>query len=114
MTRWHALLAAVVSVLAMRSLEAGEAPADLVLREGKIVTMDLRHAVVQALAARGDKIVAVGTNEQMARLIGDKTRVIDLGGQLAIPGFIEGHGHFVGLGRSKMMLARRRPDIRCY
>ncbi len=85
-------------------LPAGEPPADLVLRNGKIVTVDDRQPVAQALAARGDKIVAVGSEDKIAKLIGDKTKVIDLKGQLAIPGFIESHGHFVGLGRTKMML----------
>lgn len=83
---------------------AGDPPAELVLRGGKIVTLDERQPVAEALAARGQKIVAVGTNDQVAKLVGDKTKVIDLQGRLAIPGFIESHGHFVGLGRAKMML----------
>src|SRR5580658_6199623 len=69
-------------------------PADLVLRNGKIVTVEASVPEVQALAARGGKIVAVGTNEQMLAYVGSATKVIDLGGRLAIPGFIEGHGHF--------------------
>jgi predicted amidohydrolase YtcJ len=81
-----------------------EPPATLVLRNGKIVTVDDRNPIVQALAARDGKIVAVGTEEQIAKLIGPKTEVIDLKGQMAMPGFIESHGHFTGLGRSKMML----------
>lgn len=82
-------------------------PADLVLRNGKIVTMESSVPEVQALAARGGKIVAVGTNPQMQGYIGSSTKVIDLAGRLAIPGFIEGHGHFIGLGSSKMMLNLR-------
>ncbi len=82
-------------------------PADLVLRNGKIVTMEASVPEVQALAARGGKIVAVGTNQQMQAYIGSSTKVIDLGGRLAIPGFIEGHGHFTSLGASKMSLNLR-------
>ena len=82
-------------------------PADLVLRNGKIVTLEASAPQVQALAARGGKIVALGTNQQMQRYIGSSTRVIDLRGRLATPGFIEGHGHFTGLGSSKMMLNLR-------
>jgi predicted amidohydrolase YtcJ len=82
-------------------------PADLVLRNGKIVTMESSVPEVQALAARGGKIVAVGTNQQMLAYIGSSTKVIDLSGRLAIPGFIEGHGHFTGLGASKMSLNLR-------
>ncbi|MCI0637939.1 MAG: amidohydrolase [Gemmataceae bacterium] len=98
-------LVSLVGVLCHSSaVHAGEPAADLVLRGGKIVTMDDRQPVAQALAARGQKIVAVGANDEIAKLVGDKTNVIDLKGQLAIPGFIESHGHFVGLGRAKMML----------
>jgi hypothetical protein len=79
-------------------------PATLVLRTGKIVTVDQRHPEVQALAARGDTIVAVGTNEEIAPYVGDSTEVLDLGGKLAIPGFIEGHGHFTGVGDARLQL----------
>lgn len=89
-------------------IRAAEAPADLVLRHGKVVTVDDRNPVAQALAARGGRIVAVGSDEVVGKLIGDKTHVINLAGRLAIPGFIEGHGHFVGLGQSKMVLDLRQ------
>ncbi|HEV1285099.1 MAG TPA: amidohydrolase [Bryobacteraceae bacterium] len=81
--------------------------ADLVLRNGKIVTLDRAKPQVEAIAITGGKIVAVGSNAQMAREIQPSTNVIDLNGRLAIPGFIEGHGHFMGLGESKMMLNLR-------
>jgi len=82
-------------------------PADLVLRNGRLVTLERSAPEAQALAARGGKIVAIGTNQTVAAFIGPSTRVIDLKGQLAIPGFIEGHGHFTSLGASKMMLDLR-------
>ena len=82
-------------------------PADLVLRNGKIITMETALPQVQSMAARGGKIVALGTNQQMQSYVGPSTQVIDLGGRLAIPGFIEGHGHFMGLGSSKMVLNLR-------
>jgi len=82
-------------------------PADLVLRNGKIVTLESGNPQAQALAARGGKIAAIGTNQQIQSFIGPSTKVIDLGGRLAIPGFIEGHGHFMGLGSSKMVLNLR-------
>jgi predicted amidohydrolase YtcJ len=81
--------------------------ADLVLRNGKIVTLDRAMPQVEAIAITGGKVVAVGSNAQIAREIQPSTRVIDLNGRLAIPGFIEGHGHFMGLGESKMMLNLR-------
>ena len=64
----------------------------------------MRNPVAEALAARGGKVVAVGSAVDIAKLIGPKTQVIDLKGQMAMPGFIESHGHFTGLGQSKMML----------
>ncbi len=81
--------------------------ADLVLRNGKIVTLDDAAPQVQAIAITGGKIVALGTDAQIARQIQPSTRVIDLGGKLAIPGFIEGHGHFTGVGQMKINLNLR-------
>jgi hypothetical protein len=80
------------------------APADLVLRNGKIVTVDPARAEAQALAARGDTIVALGSDAEIAPYVGPSTRVIDLGGKLGVPGFIEGHGHFTGIGQARMNL----------
>jgi len=78
--------------------------ADLVLMNGKIVTVDEAIPEAQALAARGDVIVAVGSDDEIKPYISSGTRVIDLNGKLAIPGFIDGHGHFMSMGRSKMRL----------
>jgi predicted amidohydrolase YtcJ len=82
-------------------------PADLVLRNGKIVTEESAQPEAQALAASGGKIVAIGSNREMQRYIGPATRVIDLNNRLAIPGFIDGHAHFMGVGESKMILNLR-------
>jgi predicted amidohydrolase YtcJ len=79
-------------------------PADLVLRNGRVVTVDESRPEANALAVRGGRIVAVGSNEEVETYIGPETEVIDLEGRLAMPGFIEGHGHFMGLGNAKMIL----------
>ncbi len=81
--------------------------ADLVLRNGKIVTMSSATPVVQALAVRGDRISALGSDADAQKWIGPRTQVIDLKGKLAIPGFIEGHGHFTGVGQFRMGLDLR-------
>jgi predicted amidohydrolase YtcJ len=78
--------------------------ADLVLRNGNIVTLDPAAPKAQAIAITNGKITFVGTNAQAAKEIQPSTKVIDLGGKLAIPGFIEGHGHFTGVGQMKMSL----------
>src|SRR5579863_5976845 len=82
-------------------------PADLVLRNGKIVTMNAAAPVAEAIAVRGDKIAALGSNRDAPGWIGPRTKVIDLHGMLAIPGFIEGHGHFTGVGEFRMGLDLR-------
>lgn len=82
-------------------------PADLVLHHGTIATVDDEHPEAQALAARGETIVAVGTDEAIAPFIGPETRVIDLSGMLAVPGLIEGHGHYMSYGASLMELDLR-------
>jgi hypothetical protein len=83
---------------------APEPPADLVLWNARLVTMDAGRPEAQALAARAGRIVFVGSKADVARYIGPATTSLDLAGQLAIPGFIEGHGHFAGLGESKLGL----------
>ena len=100
-------LAGLCLVLALAARLLTAQPADLVLRNTKLITLDPANPQARALAARGGKIVAIGTNQQMQLYIGGSTKVIDLGGRLAIPGFIEGHGHFMSLGSSKMVLSLR-------
>ncbi len=79
-------------------------PATLVLHNGTIVTVEQAHPRVQALAARADTIVAVGSESDIKPFIGPSTQVIDLRGATAIPGFIDSHGHFTGIGQSKLSL----------
>jgi predicted amidohydrolase YtcJ len=77
-------------------------PADLVLRGGTVLTCDADNSAAQALAVRNGRILAVGSDADVVPLIGRDTRVIDLAGRTAIPGFIEGHGHLLSLGRLRM------------
>jgi predicted amidohydrolase YtcJ len=79
-------------------------PADLVLRGGKVATVDPDLGNVEAIAVHGYRITAVGSNEEISAYIGPSTDVIELDGRFAMPGFIEGHGHYMGLGRSKQIL----------
>jgi predicted amidohydrolase YtcJ len=89
---------------AASSARAAEPPADLVLRNGLIVTMDAARPRAEAMAARGATIVAVGSWREVQPYVGPRTEVIDLQGRLAVPGFIEGHGHFMGIGRARLGL----------
>jgi len=100
-------LAATLGAMGLGAHFAAQAPvppADLVLRNGRIVTLDATTPDAQALAARAGHIVAVGSNAEIQRHVGTSTQVIDLAGQLATPGFIEGHGHFTGIGQMKLGL----------
>ncbi len=78
--------------------------ADLVLRGGRIATVDAELGEQQAIAVRGHEIVVVGSNADVAPLIGGNTQVIELDGRRVIPGFIEGHGHLLSLGQSRQIL----------
>jgi len=97
----------VTGIFTSIACRGSDGPADLVLRNGRIVTMDDQWPQVSALAVKGDRITAVGSDGEMRRYTGEKTKVIDLKGMLAIPGFIEGHGHFYSLGASLMELELR-------
>ncbi len=79
-------------------------PADLVITNGKIVTVENGAPQAEAVASRGGRIVAIGTAAEMKAHIGPATEVIDVKGQLVIPGFIEGHGHFTGVGTAQLNL----------
>ena len=97
----------ILSILLITSIfgcQQKKEPADLVLMNGKIVTVDETIPEAQALAVRGDRIVACGKNKEIERFIAQTTKVIDLEGKLAIPGFIDSHGHFTGVGQAKMSL----------
>ena len=79
-------------------------PADLVLRGGKVATVDPDLGNAEAIAVNGYQITAVGSNDEISAYVGPETEVIELNGRFAMPGFIEGHGHYMGLGRSKQIL----------
>ena len=67
--------------------------ADMILRNGKIATLDAGDRIFQALAVKGERIVALGGNDEIDGLRGTDTEVIDLAGRLAIPGLIDSHCH---------------------
>jgi len=83
---------------------AKKQPADLVLTHGKIVTLEETAPTVEALAVAGDRIIAVGTAKEIKPYIGRSTRVIDLEGRTAVPGLIDSHAHFTGVGEARMIL----------
>jgi predicted amidohydrolase YtcJ len=89
---------------AQRGGTAQAPPADLVLTNGRIVTVDDGRPEAEAIAISKDRIQALGTAAEIKTMVGPNTQVIDLQGQLAIPGFIESHGHFGGVGGAQLQL----------
>jgi len=73
--------------------------ADMVLTNGNILTMNPAQPHAQAVAIRDTKLTEVGTNKQIRRWIGNKTKIIDLKGKTVVPGLIDAHVHMAGFGR---------------
>jgi len=84
-----------ICLLMMSAVAQAAEPADTILVNGKIVTVDDRFTIAQAVAIRGGRIVAVGRNGDVRKLAGGNTREIDLEGRTVIPGLIDGHSHWV-------------------
>ena len=87
-----AAFAALPFALAFRAPQP--TPPDLILHHGRIITVDARDRVVEAIAIRGERIVAVGSDAEVLRLAGTNTRRIDLGGRAVTPGLLDAHSHF--------------------
>ncbi len=86
-------------------------PADLILFGDNIVTMDPNQPSVEAVAVRGETITAAGALDDVMSLRGDATRVVDLGDSALLPGFIDAHGHFLGVGRALDQLLLHPPPV---
>ncbi|HWV93608.1 MAG TPA: amidohydrolase family protein, partial [Vicinamibacterales bacterium] len=91
--------AGVFQILHMPAAAQGSAP-DLLFTNGKIVTVDERFTIAQAIAVKGDRIVAVGSSQEIAKLAGPGTRTVDLRGRTAIPGLIDNHLHLLRAGNT--------------
>jgi predicted amidohydrolase YtcJ len=68
-------------------------PPDLVLHNGKIVTVDSHFSIAEAVAVKEDRFIAVGGNEEILALSGPKTEAINLRGRTVLPGLIDSHNH---------------------
>jgi hypothetical protein len=86
--------------------------ARLVIKGGRIYTVNSSNEIAEAIAVTGDRITFVGSNEDVTEYIGDDTEVIDIGGKLLTPGFIEGHGHLMGVGYNELNL--NLADVKSY
>lgn len=93
------VLAPAALVLAAASAPA---PADLVLRGGVVHTVDPRRPRAEAVAVRGGRIAAVGTNTDVRAFVGPGTRVVELAGRTVVPGFDDSHAHLLGIGYARL------------
>lgn len=74
--------------------------ADLVIMGGKVATVDNDFSIAEAVAVQNNKIIFVGANQDVKKYISDKTKVIELNGELVLPGLIDSHGHLTGYGKA--------------
>jgi predicted amidohydrolase YtcJ len=91
------IMFAVTSAPRVALAEGNDLPAkaDLVLHHGKVVTVDPQFHIAEAVAIRGDRIMAVGSNGRVLELAGPRTRRIDLGGKTVLPGLLDSHLHLM-------------------
>ena len=96
-------LAASLGVLALAAPAAAvPPPADLVLKNAIVHTVDAKRPRAEAVAVRANRIVAVGANADVLPLVGPKTRVLDLAGRTVVPGFDDSHAHMLGIGFARL------------
>src|SRR5690348_2540152 len=88
-TAMKIVVAALVAALAAGCASVPSNPPDVVLYNGKVVTVDPQFSIAQAVAIRGERFVLVGTNDEVRRSAGPATRAIDLGGRTVIPGLMD-------------------------
>src|SRR2546423_3796235 len=82
---------------------------DIILYNGKIITVDKHFTIAEAVAIQHDKIFAVGSNKEIRKLAGKRTKIIDLKGKTVIPGLIDFHAHPEGAAVSE--LDEQIPDV---
>jgi len=96
-------LAVSLGALALAAPAAAAAPpADLVLKNAIVHTVDAKRPRAEAVAVRANRIVAVGANVEVLPLVGPKTRVLDLAGRTLVPGFDDSHAHMLGIGFARL------------
>ena len=96
------LYALAIALAAPADPRAASAPADLVLRGGVVHTVDAKRPRAEAVAVREGRIVAVGSDAEVAALVGPRTRVVELAGRTVVPGFDDAHAHLLGIGFARL------------
>ncbi len=86
--------------------------ADIVFINGEVITVNQKNEVAEALAINGDRISAVGTNQEIKVFIGEETNVIDLQGKSLLPGFIDSHIHLILYGVNQLAVSCKAEHIK--
>ncbi|MGW6382497.1 amidohydrolase [Peribacillus butanolivorans] len=86
--------------------------ADIVFINGEVITVDQKNKVVEAVAVKGNRISAVGSNREVKGFIGEKTKVIDLQGKTLLPGFIDSHIHLILYGVNQLAVSCKDEHIK--
>ena len=101
---FNTLSIGIILVIVLTNCSKEVNHADLVLYNGTIITVDSNNTMAEAIAVSGDTIMFIGSNNSVKKFIDDSTKVIDLKGQTAFPGFIDSHAHLIGTGKAQIIL----------
>src|SRR5258705_10902607 len=101
---FFASLFALLSAFMLSSNPAKVQPADLVFKNGNVYSVNERQPKAEAVAVKFDRIVFVGSNQNVQAFVGAKTRVVDLGGRTMVPGLTDAHHHLSGVGFREITL----------
>jgi predicted amidohydrolase YtcJ len=104
MKAFASLLVALASAFLLSPTTAKVQPADLVFKNGNIYTVNERQPKAEAVAIKGDRIVFVGSNQNVQQYVSKTTRVIDLAGRTMLPGMTDAHHHLSGVGFRELTL----------
>lgn len=96
------ILLSILAIFGLLSCQNQEETADLIIKGGTIYTVNENQPKVEAVAVKGNKILFAGSEEEVVKYQSESTKQIDLAGKTMTPGFIEGHGHFMGLGYNEL------------
>jgi predicted amidohydrolase YtcJ len=100
------LFALIIAVFALSFVSSGQKTesADLVFKNGNIYTVSEQRPRAEAIAIKGNRIVFVGSNSEVRKYEGQRTRVVDLQGRTVVPGMTDSHCHLIGIGQREMTL----------
>lgn len=117
MNKWLKIILVIFAIIiitvgvAYQATQKDNPPAKQVFINATVLTMDNTNSIVQAIAVENDIIVAVGTNQEINQLIDQDTIVNDLAGKTLLPGFVDAHSHFPGMGTGKLTVDLNSPPI---